>query len=227
MKSVRSVLFEIPDPRGKQGLQHPLEALLGLMLLSILSGRKGMRAAFRLGRRLRRSQLTRLGFRRYRKSPCHATLTETLRIIDPDAMARALACTGLTEANVDADIFNLWLEQLLIPKLPPKAVIVMDRATFHRRSDTKTLIKASGHTPEYLPAYSPDLELELDDIEHKWAQAKGPGKEDPRGLWIGQMRERRHPNVVAVAIANKNARVAWALFSSGEVYRPSRSVTAA
>ncbi|MCP3969821.1 MAG: hypothetical protein GY717_05810 [Rhodobacteraceae bacterium] len=63
-----------------------------------------------------------------------------------------LLCTGLTKANVDAGIFNLWLEQLLIPKLPPKAVIVMDRATFHRRSDTKTLIKASGHTLEYLPA---------------------------------------------------------------------------
>ena len=75
MVSVRSVLRQIPDPRGKKGRQHPLEALIGLMLLSMLSGRKGMMAAFRLGRTLTPRQLTRLGFRRGRASPCHATLT--------------------------------------------------------------------------------------------------------------------------------------------------------
>ena len=51
--------------------------------------------------------------------------------------AGVLLCVGLTEANVDTDIFNLWLEHDLIPGLPSKAVPVMDRATFHRRSDTK------------------------------------------------------------------------------------------
>lgn len=55
---------------------------------------------------------------------------------------------------------------------------------------------------------------------------KATGKDDPRSLWIGQMRERRHPNVVAVAIANKNARIVWAVLSSGEAYRPGQSVTA-
>ena len=29
---------------------------------------------------------------------------------------------------------------------------------------------------------------------------KAHGKTDPKSLWIGQMRERRHPNVVAVAL---------------------------
>lgn len=89
--SVRSVLRQVPDPRGKQGRQHPLDALLGLVLLSMISGRKGMRAAFRLGRGLSRKQLTRLGFRRDRCSPCHATFTETLRILDPDALAEAFS----------------------------------------------------------------------------------------------------------------------------------------
>jgi hypothetical protein len=91
MISVRSVLRQVDDPRGKQGLQHPLEALLGLILLSMLSGRKGMRAAFRLGRTLSRRQLDLLGFRRNRSSPCHATFTETLRILDPDALAEAFS----------------------------------------------------------------------------------------------------------------------------------------
>ena len=87
MISIKSVLHQVEDPRGKQGLQHPLAALLGLMLLSMLSGRKGMRAAFRLGRTLSRRQLDQLGFRRNRNSPCHATFTELLRVLDPDALA--------------------------------------------------------------------------------------------------------------------------------------------
>ena len=33
MLSIKSVLRQVEDPRGKQGLQHPLAALLGLMLL--------------------------------------------------------------------------------------------------------------------------------------------------------------------------------------------------
>ena len=44
----------------------------------------------------------------------------------------------------------------------------MDNASFHKRHDTMELISNAGHTLEYLPPYSPDL----NPIEHKWAQAK-------------------------------------------------------
>ena len=91
MVSARSVLRQIPDPRGKKGRLHRLEAILGLILLSMLSGRKGMKAAFHLGRSLSRKQLDRLGFRRDLPSPCHATLTETLRVLDPGKMAAVFA----------------------------------------------------------------------------------------------------------------------------------------
>ncbi len=83
-------------------------------------------------------------------------------------LAGVLLSVGLTTGNVDADIFNLWLEHDLIPKLPAGAVLVMDNTTFHRRADTIALITRAGHRLEYLPAYSPDL----NPIEHKWAQAK-------------------------------------------------------
>jgi transposase len=53
------------------------------------------------------------------------------------------------------------------------------------------------------------------------------GKQDPRSLWLGKMRQRRHPNIVAVALANKNARIAWRLLSSDQVYDPRLSVGAA
>jgi hypothetical protein len=44
-----------------------------------------------------------------------------------------------------------------------------------------------------------------------WA---GRGKQDPRSLWLLKVRERRHANVVAVALANKNARITWSLLAS-------------
>ncbi|MFV0385255.1 hypothetical protein [Paracoccus sp. (in: a-proteobacteria)] len=53
---------------------------------------------------------------------------------------------GLTSANVDADIFNLWIARDLVPKLPPGAVVVMDNATFHTQSDTRIMIESAGHT---------------------------------------------------------------------------------
>lgn len=103
MISVKSVLRQVPDPRGKQGLQHPLEALLGLILLSMLSGRKGMRAVFRLGRSLSRKQLNMLGFRRYLASPCHATFTELLRVIDPEALAKAFSQFSIEQQSSETD----------------------------------------------------------------------------------------------------------------------------
>lgn len=53
---------------------------------------------------------------------------------------------------------------------------------------------------------------------------KAQGKDDPRSQWIGKMRERRHPNIVAVALANKNARIVWSILSRGEFYRPDETV---
>ncbi len=83
-------------------------------------------------------------------------------------IAGALLTVGLTNSNVDADIFNLWLEQDLLLKLPPGSVVVMDNATFHKRNDTREMIENAGHKLECLPPYSPDL----NPIEHTWAQAK-------------------------------------------------------
>ena len=59
------------------------------------------------------------------------------------------------------------------------------------------------------------------------ALGKVGDKQDPRSLWLGKMRERRHPNVVAVALANKNARIIWAMLASDEVYKPEHSAQAA
>ena len=41
-----------------------------------------------------------------------------------------------------------------------------------------------------------------------------------RAIWAARLKLRRGANVAAVALANKNARVLWALLSRGQSYRP-------
>ena len=48
---------------------------------------------------------------------------------------------------------------------------------------------------------------------------KAGDKQDTRSQWIRRMRERRHPDIVAVALVNKTARIVWSILSRGEEYR--------
>jgi hypothetical protein len=95
---LKAILQRVPDPRGKQGQDYKLCSILGLIILSLLCGRRGMKAAFVLGRSLTRRQKARLGFVRG-NSPCHATLTETLRVIDAQALADVLGSLGLQQSG--------------------------------------------------------------------------------------------------------------------------------
>jgi len=49
----------------------------------------------------------------------------------------------------------------------------------------------------------------------RWAKRKGA----PEGSWLARMLQRKPPMVVIVALANKMARIAWALMANGGVYR--------
>jgi len=99
MVSIRSTMRQVPDPRGRQGRLHPLHALPAPMLPSMPVGRRGMMAAFRPGRSPTARQLRGLGFRPGLASPCHATLTGTLRILDPEATAGSCGAAGTPRAG--------------------------------------------------------------------------------------------------------------------------------
>ena len=45
-------------------------------------------------------------------------------------------------------------------------------------------------------------------------------REDRLSGWINRLRERRGMNVAVVALANKTARILWALLIKDEGYRP-------
>lgn len=74
----------------------------------------------------------------------------------------------LFQCNIDADVFYQWLTRELLPNIPQNSVIILDNATFHKRNDALQAVQQQGHTLEFLPSYSPDL----NPIEKKWAQAK-------------------------------------------------------
>lgn len=45
-------------------------------------------------------------------------------------------------------------------------------------------------------------------------------KEDRLSQWVTNLSARRHPNVAAVALANKTIRIAWAMLTQGTDYKP-------
>jgi transposase len=45
-------------------------------------------------------------------------------------------------------------------------------------------------------------------------------KTDAKSAWARRLRERRHVNIAAVALAAKHARIAWAILAHGTEYRP-------
>lgn len=66
-------------------------------------------------------------------------------------------CSTVVDGAVNADIFEAFVEQILVPQLRPGDVVVMDNLSSHKRNRTRELIEAAGAELAYLPPYSPDL----------------------------------------------------------------------
>ena len=72
------------------------------------------------------------------------------------------------EGTTDSVLFEFWFEHCLLKAAKPGSVIVLDNATFHRKSELPKLAKKKKCKVLFLPAYSPDL----NPIEKKWAWLK-------------------------------------------------------
>ncbi|CED60690.1 transposase, IS630 family [Moritella viscosa] len=79
-----------------------------------------------------------------------------------------LLTVSLFNGNINSDVFYQWVIDDLLPKIKSPSIIVMDNASFHKRSDIEKAISEQGHQLVFLPPYSPDL----NPIEKKWAHAK-------------------------------------------------------
>jgi hypothetical protein len=83
-------LSTVPDPRGRNGVIHPMPAVMGLVTLAMLMGRKSLIGIARFGRQYGPSLAQALGFRRA-KTPSVSTLSRTLRRFDPTQVEAALS----------------------------------------------------------------------------------------------------------------------------------------
>jgi len=72
------------------------------------------------------------------------------------------------EGPCNRQVFEKWLEEMLIPNLKPGQIIVLDNATFHKSDKITQLVTLAGCQLYYLPPYSPDL----NEIEHYWFPIK-------------------------------------------------------
>ena len=79
-----------------------------------------------------------------------------------------LVAPMLFEGTCNTEVFNQWLEHMLLPALVTGTIIVLDNATFHHSRRTRELVEQAGCELLYLAPYSPDL----NPIEKLWANLK-------------------------------------------------------
>lgn len=75
---------------------------------------------------------------------------------------RGIEATMTIEGSVDGDVFNVFVENFLMPRLKSGDVVIMDNVPFHHNKTALGLITTTGAQVEHLPAYSPDF----NPIEH-------------------------------------------------------------
>src|SRR5580704_16320820 len=74
----------------------------------------------------------------------------------------------LVDGPVDAEVFLVYLEQVLVPCLQAGDTLILDNLATHKVQGVEPLLRAKGVELRYLPPYSPDL----NPIEPAFAKLK-------------------------------------------------------
>jgi len=69
---------------------------------------------------------------------------------------------------INGEIFQLYIEKVLIPTLQPGDIVIMDNLGSHKGKAVRRAIRAAGARLFYLPKYSPDF----NPIEQFFAKLK-------------------------------------------------------
>ncbi len=81
---------------------------------------------------------------------------------------RGMRCSTTVDGPVNRDVFESFVEQVLIKSLSPGDLVVMDNLSSHKGSRVKELIESVKGKLLYLPPYSPDL----NPIENAFSKIK-------------------------------------------------------
>ncbi len=109
---------------------------------------------------------SRRGERAHLKAPRNwGTNLTLLASITREGMGPCLVVEGATTREV----FEAYLEHVMVASLRPGQVVVMDNLSSHKGGRVKELIESRGCELLYLPPYSPDL----NPIEQAFSKVKG------------------------------------------------------
>jgi transposase len=70
-----------------------------------------------------------------------------------EGVCAAMTLTGA----VDGVAFEVYVKQVLCPKLRAGQIVVLDRLNVHKNRNVREAVEAKGCTMLFLPGYSPDL----------------------------------------------------------------------
>ncbi len=91
--------------------------------------------------------------------------TTLLSSMSVEGIGPSLAITGA----VDAQVFEAYLQRVLLPELYPGRIVVMDNFSAHKTQKVRKLVERAGCELLYLPPYSPDM----NPIEEAFSKIKG------------------------------------------------------
>jgi transposase len=92
------------------------------------------------------------------------TVTTMIGAMGLDGVRAMMTVEGAT----DAEVFDTFVTHLLVPKLKPGDIVVLDNVGAHKPEAALARIRAAGARVLFLPPYSPDL----NPIEHCWSKVK-------------------------------------------------------
>jgi transposase len=68
-----------------------------------------------------------------------------------------MRCATVVDGAVNGDVFEAFIEHVLVPQLQPGDVVIMDNLSSHKQVRVRERIEAAQAELMYLPPYSPDL----------------------------------------------------------------------
>ncbi len=92
------------------------------------------------------------------------TVTTMLGAMGLDGVRAMMTVEGAT----DAEVFEAFVTHLLVPKLKPGNIVVLDNVGAHKPAGALARIRAAGARVLFLPPYSPNL----NPIECCWSKVK-------------------------------------------------------
>ena len=112
-----------------------------------------------------KTNMTRTYARAINYAPCGHWNTTTLVA---GITHRGAIAPMILDGPMDAEAFAAYVEHVLVPALPLRAIVIMDNLPAHKVARIRACIEQAGAQVRFLPPYSPDF----NPIEQMWSKVK-------------------------------------------------------